>query len=100
MEGNTMEPSVYVTSLINFLMTRSPLEYTAVTGWAMSEILGLSKNTKIKSVLGVVWKYGSAIVKAVTKAVQEIELFEQSAQGHAIIAEVKKDLPTDGTPKS
>jgi len=84
----------YVASFINFLMTRSPLEYTAITGWAMSELLGLNKNTKIKSVLGL----AKTVVMAVYNAIKEVELFEQSAQGQAIVAEVKKDIAAASTP--
>lgn len=81
----------FLTQISNFLSTRSPLEYTAITGWAINEILVLMKSAKIKSIGGILYSIG----KAVYKAVQQVEIFEKSVQGQAIIAEVKKDISTE-----
>jgi hypothetical protein len=89
-----MEPTATTQAIMAFLSNRTPAEYTLATSWAISEVLGLMKNTKVKSLLGLVWKYGSAVVKAV----KAVEVMAKSEQGQAIIAEVKKDLSPPAPP--
>lgn len=86
-----MEPTQTTQVIMNFLSNRTPAEYALATSWAVSEVLGLIKNTKVKSLLGLVWKYGSAVVKAV----RAVEVLAASPSGQAVIAEVKKDLPME-----
>jgi hypothetical protein len=89
-----MEQTPSIQMIMNFLSQRSPAEYTLATSWAVSEVLGLMKNTKVKSLLGLLWNYG----KAIYKAVKEVEVLANSEQGKAVISEVKKDLNTTTPP--